>query len=203
MLSLAEGHWADARKMLEDSVALAAVPRELLILRWAQTVLAEWDSLEGHPAQARARLEPLLDRSGEEEMAVTQLLPMLAWAHLDLGEIEIASSTIQQAKARAETRQMRPALSDALRVQALLCIRQQRWDEAQNALEEAQALCRKMPYPYAEAKALYMYGLLHQAKGEPVQALARLGAALTILNQLGERLYAEQVERALAKDRRP
>jgi len=98
---------------------------------------------------------------------------------------------------------VRPALADALRVQALLCLQQHRWDEAQAALEEAIALCRAMPYPYAEAKALYVYGLLHQAKGEPTQARERLEAALAILNRLGERLYAEQVEQALAESRRP
>ncbi len=93
---------------------------------------------------------------------------------------------------------MRPALADALRIQALLGIRQHYWGEAQNALEEALALCREMPYPYAEAKALYVYGLLHQARGEPAPARERLEAALVILNRLGERLYAEHVERVLA-----
>lgn len=94
---------------------------------------------------------------------------------------------------------MHSSLPDALYVQALLHIRQRRWGEALAALEEALARCRAMPYPYAEAKALYIYGLLHQAKGEPEQARERLEAALASLNYLGERLYAEQVERALAQ----
>jgi hypothetical protein len=93
---------------------------------------------------------------------------------------------------------MRPALVDALRVQAMLQIRQQHWREAQVALEEAMMLCRAMSYPYAEAKVLYVYGLLHQAEGEPGTAGERMQAALTLLNRLGERLYAEHVGRALA-----
>ncbi|HEV2457148.1 MAG TPA: hypothetical protein VGS80_02200, partial [Ktedonobacterales bacterium] len=64
--------------------------------------------------------------------------------------------------------------------------------------EDALALSRAMGYPYAEAKGLYVYGLLHQQKGEPEQATGRLTAAQTILHRLGERFYAEHVERAVA-----
>jgi len=53
--------------------------------------------------------------------------------------------------------------------------------------------------PYAEAKALYVYGRLHMAQGEPERARERFTAASAILDQLGERLYAEHIERALAE----
>ncbi len=202
LLSLAEGRWAEARQLFDTSITLATAQGEQLTLRWTQTAWAEWELLQDQPAQARLRLEPLLDRAGEEEHAVTQLLPMLGWAALDLDEIEQASHIIQQAIARAQTRQMRPALADALRIQALVGIRQHAWEGAQNALEEALALCKGMPHPYAEAKELYVYGLLHQAKGEQKQARERLEAALAILNRLGERLYAEKVEHVLAEGRR-
>ena len=119
-----------------------------------------------------------------------------AWAALLLGEQGQAEALLEQAL--AQTRQVRLFLPDVLRIQALLCIGQERWEEAQAALEEALSLCQAMPYPYAEAKALYVYGLLHQAKGEPELARERLEAALAILHRLGERLYAEQVERTLA-----
>ena len=93
---------------------------------------------------------------------------------------------------------MRPVLAAALCVQARLRISQQRWQEAQGALEESLVLCRTMPFPYAEAKALYVYGQLYKAKGEPEEAREQLEAALAILNRLGERLYAERVERTLS-----
>ena len=161
-------------------------------------ILAERDLLEGHPEEARARLEPLLDRAGYLETDVTRFLPVLAWAYLDLGDVQRAESTVQQALVRARQQHMRPALSDALRVQALLGIRRQHWEEVQAALEEALALCQAMPYPWAEAKTLYVFGLLHQAKGEPGLARERLEMALAILNRLGERLYAQRVELELA-----
>ncbi len=67
-----------------------------------------------------------------------------------------------------------------------------------DALDEALALARAMPYPYAEAKALYVYGLLHATRGEQRQARARLEEALALLARLGERMYAERAEQALA-----
>jgi hypothetical protein len=55
-----------------------------------------------------------------------------------------------------------------------------------------------MPYPYAEAKTLYISGRLYQAKGEPEQAREQLEEALTILYRLGERLYAHHIEQIRA-----
>jgi uncharacterized protein HemY len=89
-------------------------------------------------------------------------------------------------------------LVQALRVSAQIAIRQQHWQEAASALEGIITRCQAMPYPYAEAKALYVYGQLHVARGEPAQARARFEAALAICARLGERLYAEHIERALA-----
>jgi hypothetical protein len=65
------------------------------------------------------------------------------------------------------------------------------------ALDDAITLSRSIPYPYAEARALYVYGQLHASKREPEQARVYYEQALTILNHLGERLYAERIEQAL------
>ena len=55
-----------------------------------QRLLAEHDLRAGRPAEAQARLAPLLDRPGLEELDVTRLLPHLAWAHLELGDVTTA-----------------------------------------------------------------------------------------------------------------
>jgi tetratricopeptide (TPR) repeat protein len=88
---------------------------------------------------------------------------------------------------------------DALRSKALLAMQQRRWQEAEEALEVSRSLARPMPYPYAEAKALYVYGQLHVAKGEPDRARQRFAQALAVCARLGERLYAEHIEQALAE----
>jgi tetratricopeptide (TPR) repeat protein len=164
----------------------------------AHAVFAEWELLQGQPQAAWARLEQLLDPPDREEVFLTQLWTLLAWAAVDLGEEAQAEAFLAQALQRARTHQLRFALVDPLRIQTQLCIRQERWADAQAALEEALELSRAMPYPYAEAKALYIYGQLHQAKGEMALAHERLQAALAILHQLGERLYAARIEVSLA-----
>jgi hypothetical protein len=85
---------------------------------------------------------------------------------------------------------------------ALVRLSQERWEEARVLPEEAIALCRGMPYPYAEAKAPYVYGQLHAAKGEPEQAREQYEAALTICDRLGEGLYRPHIEHALAEVKR-
>jgi hypothetical protein len=60
-------------------------------------------------------------------------------------------------------------------------------------------MSRDVASPYAEAKTLYVYGLLDTKRNEPQRARERLEGALIILTRLGERLYAEQVQHALAE----
>ena len=65
----------------------------------------------------------------------------------------------------------------------MMRIRQERWAEAEQSLEEGLALARRMPYPYAEARLLHVYGQMHLEKGEPGPAPERLEAALAIFQQ--------------------
>jgi tetratricopeptide (TPR) repeat protein len=94
---------------------------------------------------------------------------------------------------------MRPILVEALRVQALAWSRQERWAEAEAALEEALGLCRSMLSPYTEAKTLYVSGLVSQQKRELAPARRQFEAALAILERLGERLYARSIEQLLGQ----
>jgi tetratricopeptide (TPR) repeat protein len=123
---------------------------------------------------------------------------LLAWAHLELGNLTQAETLAARASAQATATMRRLELMGALRVSAQIAIGQQHWQEAMSTLEETITSCQAMPYRYAEAKALYVYGQLHVARGEPAQARARFEAALAICARLGERLYAEHIERALA-----
>jgi tetratricopeptide (TPR) repeat protein len=94
---------------------------------------------------------------------------------------------------------MRPALVQGLRVQALLLSKEERWEEAELALQEALLLCHKMAAPYTEAKALYTAGLVARKRKALELASQRFEAALKILERLGERLYARFIEELLAQ----
>jgi tetratricopeptide (TPR) repeat protein len=197
-LDLAEGAPDGAFQVLEDWVREFERSGEHFALPWAQRFLAERDLLDGHPEAAHARLVPLLDRPGLEESQVSRLLPELAWAHLEIGEIGEAEAVAAQAIRRMRADDDRLDLVDALRVQAMVAIRQGHWEEARSALEEGVDFARAMPYPYAEGRLLHVYGELHLRKGEPDQARGRLEEALAIFQRLGARKDAERVAQAMA-----
>jgi tetratricopeptide (TPR) repeat protein/transcriptional regulator with XRE-family HTH domain len=199
LLCLAEGSWETASRHLQDSSAMAERSGDPFVLRWAQSLLAECDLLAGHAEAACTRLRPLLDQPGLEELVVTtDVLPRLAWAHLELGDTDPAANVAAQAVRRARAANTQLGLADALRIQAMVRIRQEHCAEAEHALEEGLSLVRSMPYPYAEARLLHVYGELHLQRGEPQQARERLDAALAIFRRLGARKDAERVEQALA-----
>jgi ATP/maltotriose-dependent transcriptional regulator MalT len=196
-LSLAEGERASATTGAQEALALAERHQDLQALRWASAVVAEVDVLEGRPAVATARLAPLLDRDGLEDCDVTALLPVLAWAYLECGQLSQAATVVRQALERARPEEMGLVLVEALRVQALIAARQEQWEDGARSLEEALTLARGMPYPYAEARLLHVYGRLHMQQGEPEAARERLAAARALFQRLGARTDLDLTEQAL------
>jgi tetratricopeptide (TPR) repeat protein len=128
-----------------------------------------------------------------------EALALLAWTYLELGEADQGQALLAQVLSTARQAQMGPSLVQALRVQALLLCKEERWEEAEQALQEALMLCRRMAAPYAEAKALYTAGLVSHDKRELAPARQRFEAAQEICTRLGEWLYALRIEQVLAK----
>jgi tetratricopeptide (TPR) repeat protein len=204
-LSLLEGRWEAASRSLQEAITVAERSGDLQALRYALVILAERDLLEGRPEVARARLERLSARRHVDmaewagaDAQDAQILALLAWTHLELGNTAEAEELAANSTVRARAEQHQLALIAALRVQALLALRRQAWQEAARSLDEALSLSRALPSSYDEARTLYLYGLLDARRGAAPAAHNRLQEALDILNWLGERLYAEHVERALA-----
>jgi tetratricopeptide (TPR) repeat protein len=193
----AEGQREQAASYAHQAFRLAEPVGDVVALRMTYLTLPEQDLMDGHPQPALERLLSLLEQR-EQESSFLLLAPLLAWAHLDTGARDQADQVIAETIAVTRSNQNRLVLVDALRVQALLLIEQERWEEAAAALKEALTLARAMPYPYAEVKVLYVYGLLHQQRGEPELARECWQTALTICQRLGERLYAQHIEQVLA-----
>jgi tetratricopeptide (TPR) repeat protein len=196
-LSLVADDRATAAAVAQEALALAEGHDDLQALRWASTVMAELDVREGRPAAASARLLPLLDGPGLLDCDVPLLLPVLAWAQLEQDQVAQAAAAVDQALARARPEEMRLVLVEALRVAALIAIRQGRWAEAERSLEEGIALARSMPYPYAEARLLAVAGRRHAALGASGPARERLEAALATFRRLGAHTDAALTEQAL------
>ncbi|HEV2235038.1 MAG TPA: AAA family ATPase, partial [Ktedonobacterales bacterium] len=197
-LDLAQGHWEAGASHLADAVALAEATRDRQALRWAHASLAEWDLLRRQPRTAYERLLPLVDQPDQREADVCQLLPLLAWAAVDLGDEAAAAAALADATARATAARMRPTLINVERVSARLAVLRGHTDQAAPPLERALASARELRCPYAEAKVLYDWGSLGARLGDTEHARQRLAASLALLGRLGERLYAEQAEGALA-----
>jgi tetratricopeptide (TPR) repeat protein len=200
MLELGQGRECEAVAHLAVGLAIVAPHQDLQALRKAHGLLAERDLLAGRAEEAHARLEPLLDPPGQETAnVIMRVLALFAWSELTLGRIEQAAARVAECLARSRPERCWFARPDARRVEALLAIERGRWDEAEAALEEAVCAARAMPYPYAELKALYVYGLLERARSNPPAARERLTSALAICDRLGEGLYRPHIERALAE----
>ena len=131
------------------------------------------------------------------ESDVTALLPAVAWAQMEQDQLDAAAATVEQALAQARQGEMRLVLVEALRVQALIAVRQEQGDAATRSLEEGVAVARAMPYPYAEARLLFIDGLRHAQAARPKLAHERFAAALVIFQQLGAHKDIERTAHAL------
>jgi tetratricopeptide (TPR) repeat protein len=196
-LHLVAGEQEQADALGAAPLALARERQDMQQLRMASSVLAERDLLAGHAEVVRAYLAPLLERPGLEEAQALFVLPQFAWALLNLGRMSEAEECALHSCARARAGHLRLWLVDGLRILAIVRLRQARWQEACALLSEAIALCHAMPYPYAEAKTLWVYGQLEAARGDLAAARERFTQALAICERLGEGLYRKRIERDL------
>ncbi|HEV2458557.1 MAG TPA: tetratricopeptide repeat protein, partial [Ktedonobacterales bacterium] len=197
-LSVIEGQLAAGEHYLAEAETLARQSGPDQVLRFIAELRAECELLAGEPEAANARLLPLFTGEPLQERTRLELMVLRAWAALQLGELREAEEALKDCVGSARECEMYLVLPDALRVQALWAMRQRDWQEAENALDEALALCQALPYPYAEAKVLYVLGQLHTETGEPEQARVHLEQALAICRRLGERLYGAAIEQSLA-----
>ncbi len=195
---MVEGHWNQAAAYVEEALALAEQEQNLDALRWCHSALAERELLLGQPQAAYDRLKPLLDHPHQEGNGMAFVLMTLAWAVLELGQLDGAQQMLDQVLAEAKEQQLYPLLAEALGVQARLAARRGQSQAAEQALCEALKHAREMHTPYTEAKICYIAGLIALQQHETVHAREQLESALALLQQLGERLYAEQAGQALA-----
>jgi tetratricopeptide (TPR) repeat protein/transcriptional regulator with XRE-family HTH domain len=202
-LYVAAGAWETAARLLEEGQSMAERSGDLQGLRLVQGVLAELDLREGRPAGAQARLVPVLDRPGLEEWDVTELLPLVAWAHLERGEGRRAVAVAADAARRARAQTNRVALMEALRVQGLVALQQGHGSTAEGSLAEALVLARTIGVPYLEARVLQAYGMVFAAANEPDRARKQWQSARGIFQHLGAHRDAERTDQAIAALDRP
>lgn len=200
-LLLLQGKREEASRVAEEGVALLSRGSDLQTLRLGQRVLAMRDLEMGRPDEALARLQPVLDRPDLEEVDVDWVLPVLALAHLDQGEIERAEQVAAHAVDRGARHRNRIIFGEGLRVQGRIFAEQERWEDAERVLEEAIANSRRICDPFAEAHSLYLYGEVSMRQGKLAQGREHLEAALPLFQRLDARPFVERVEAMLIPDR--
>ena len=191
-LCLWEGNGEEASRLLRDALALAEQSGDRQMQEWAWIHIAEMEVLAGRPGQARRQVEQLASR---EDAELGLLLPTLAWVYLADRDVSMADQTAARAVQVSQGQQV--YLVDALRVQAMVLIRQERYEEAQRSLDEGIELARSLPYPYAEARLLFEEGVMRMRRGEVESGQDRLKEALAIFRRLGAPGDIERTEQEL------
>ena len=197
VLRKAQGAWEDASRCFSDAASLAREAGNGEGTRYAGSRLAEMDVLQDRPAGAIARLGRRPDLSDLTWFYEVLWLSALAEAHADTGDAAGAEEVAALALTQARRTRNRLDGVEALRVRAKVLSTQGRTEEATAALEEALSWAYSMPYPYAEARILREYGMLHLREREPREARKRLSAALDIFRRLGAKKDAQRTEQAL------
>jgi tetratricopeptide (TPR) repeat protein len=137
--------------------------------------------LQGRPTQAMARLQPRVSEMRWQYEVV--LLSVLAETYADIGDPAEAEKVVDLAQTRARLMHNRVDGLKASRVRAKILAMLGRREAATAALDEALSLARSMPYPYAEARLSYEFGILHLRERAPARARERLRAALEELGR--------------------
>lgn len=197
-LDLVEGKRSLAETLAAPDTIAAGQSPDPNVRRFVANIVAEPEVMSGYAEAARDRLIEVIGSLHVNDSLICEALALLAWAEQELGQKEAARTALADARNHADALGSRLAYVTMSHVEAIVAASEHRWDDSIRALEECLAIARSMPYPYAKAKALYVYGQIHAARGEPEQAREKYQAGLAILHSLGERFYAEQIERALA-----
>lgn len=197
-LELAQGDDVFGERRLLEANAHAKHSGDLQAQRWAQGTLAECDLLRGDTSAAQRHLTPLVDQERPRDVDEYVLLPLVAWAALEMAQESRAANLLESAIAYASKNHLIPTTITALRVRAMLCQRQGRSAQATDDLRDALALSETIQQPYHVAKVHFTRAFIDTGEGSTGRSREHARAALSILAPLGERLYATKAERLLA-----
>ncbi|HEX8728947.1 MAG TPA: AAA family ATPase [Ktedonobacterales bacterium] len=190
LLNLVEGRAELGIAQLEKALGFACDDHDLQAQRLVQAPLADYDVLRGDARGAIARLEPLIDHSSHSDKESVVLLPLLCRAYVANGQLDLATSALEECKRQATASGAQLVLLDALLAEATLQISRSNLAQATSLLDQAIKQAHDMGHPYAEAKALSLRGSALAQGGDIAGARASYGEALKRFGTLGEQLYA-------------
>jgi tetratricopeptide (TPR) repeat protein/DNA-binding XRE family transcriptional regulator len=189
-IALYQGSIAEGERRLLDVIARSDRPEFV----WDATAgLADQDLFAGRAEAALRRLSPL-PRSGQ--IPDLSNVDVLARAYLATGEAAEAEAILTTWIAQCK-RKFPQQCIDALWSLGAAQAAREHWAEADASFTEAVALAHEMPYPYAEARALYHWGLAFLQRQRIAEARERLEDALLVFERLGATPYVERTKQML------
>jgi class 3 adenylate cyclase/tetratricopeptide (TPR) repeat protein len=188
MCALLTGDLDRARRLLEEGVAGGAPLSEPV--RYGHIALAVCDLRDGHPDNAAARLEHLLDQAG---WTGHNLLAPLAEAYVAMERHGKAREVLDDGIAKAAAEGIHLPRMEMMRVRGMVRARERDPQGAESDFRGALDLAREMGYPYAVARILADWGMVLHEGGDRESGEACLVEALDIFRRLGARWDEERI----------
>lgn len=193
-LQIAMGAYDDGAAQLDRGLAIARQMGDTQAIQGIQAIRSEPDLLAGRFAEVVERLAPLLAQEGDPGV----VLPPLLIAYDALGQSERADELLARALATMTADDNQMELVNMHRVRAVVLARRGHWEEAEAAALESLRASHTMGLGHSEIVARFTLGDVMRLRGDEARARTEFDATLRLCRQIGERLYAEQIERLLS-----
>jgi len=203
--SLVDAHLGlveEARTAAEKGVALSHEAKDEIYWIANQAVLGFLELSLGNAPAAAGHLRPLPERlaaMGYGDPNIYPVLPDTVEALIGIGELEAAGELLEELAARAERLDSPWALATSLRCRGLLETADGDLASALAIFERALAAHEQMQQPFERAHTLLALGRTRRRAKQKRSARDSLQAALTIFEELGARLWAENARAELQR----
>jgi DNA-binding CsgD family transcriptional regulator len=191
-----------ARAAAEQALALAREHDAMVATTTATWALGLLDLSLQRPAEAHARLGPLIEQleaAGVGEPGSMRFVMDDIEGLVMLGRLEEAGALLDRTEARARQLNRGSVLAACARSRGLLAAAQGRIDVAEEALHGALREHGGTAMPFERARTLFALGSLLRRTGRKRNAREALEEALDQLERLGAALWTEQVRDELRR----
>lgn len=196
---LRQGDWRRAREYLEWAISVLRVRNQVAGMGACSLALGSLNLELGNYREAEALLLGSLDicRKGGNVIFELWVLPVLCELCLKKGEPERAAEYVDDGFALLKPDQRWYGLPAPMYLaKGMLATARERWTEAEESFAKSTAINGRYELPWDEAKALYEWGVMYQARGleaDREKAAEKLDKGLAIFQRIGANKDAEKV----------
>jgi DNA-binding CsgD family transcriptional regulator len=197
-----QGHEDEARDAAETALEVGQATQFTPVTQVAGAALGLLELSLGRPAEAAARLGPLVELAraeGIREPGLTRYVPDQVEALVEVGRLEEAAELLDWFEADAERLRRRGAIASSRRCRGLLAAAKGRLDEALADFEQALAQHDAVPLPFDRARTLLVYGAALRRAKRKADARDRLGEAVAAFDELGAEAFVTRAQAELAR----